>query len=684
MPRLGTARGVVVATYREPDAGSDAVVGAQLSPGASATSVTLSGFRREELGQLLSRLSGEPANARLVEWLHAQTAGNPYFAQELLRLLRSRGLTDDREPPERLSLPESIGNVLRARLAMLPAEATDMLAQAAVLGQEFDLATLRALSGISWHALADMLNGAVQAWVLLPIQGRSDRYGFVHALMRETLYDELPERRRAALHLRAGQALEQGASGGSSDVDQLAEHFLRAGPDRDPDSAVRYAQQAGQEAIARLGYDEAAAYFRRALDAQRGLDDPLRRLELLLQLGDANVRAGDWPSALEAFERAAREALELGRPRDLARAALGIGARLQGFEVRLYDRRQIELLKTARAELGDVDTDLKAQLLARLSVALSFAEPIPRRQELSRQAEEAAERGGDAATRAYGYAGRPVTSSPVQRTSICACVVLLNRHGWLSGRAMWNCRCWRAGCESLDCSNPATFRAPMLRSMRSPRSAQELRLPLYLWCVPHWRGTRALMEGRLEAGRRLNDEVQAIGRNANSDNAAMLVQSQRLCMLLEAGQTEEALILCEREFRPARFPAAWPWMTKLLAGAGRTIEASGLLDRLVAADFADIPDDAQWLGCMTSIAEACSILHAQPAAEVTYRLLAPYGHRFALTGIAAACFGSVSRHLGMLAHVLGRWDEAEAHFDDAIRDNRRAGAPLLVAHALRC
>ena len=76
------------------------------------------------------------------------------------------------------------------------------------------------------------------------------------------------------------------------------------------------------------------------------------------------------------------------------------------------------------------------------------------------------------------------------------------------------------------------------------------------------------MEGRLEAGRRLNDEVQAIGRNANSDNAAMLVQSQRLYMLLEAGQTEEALILCEREFRPARFPAAWPWMTKLLAGAG--------------------------------------------------------------------------------------------------------------------
>ena len=59
------------------------------------------------------------------------------------------------------------------------------------------------------------------------------------------------------------------------------------------------------------------------------------------------------------------------------------------------------------------------------------------------------------------------------------------------------------------------------------------------------------------------------------------------------------------------------------------------------------------VGCLTSIAEACSIRHAEPAAEVPYRVLAPYVHRFALTGTAAACLGSDSRHLGMLAHVLG-------------------------------
>jgi eukaryotic-like serine/threonine-protein kinase len=121
VPRLRTARGAVVATYREPDAGTDAAVTAQLALGTQPTSVRLSGLRREELGQLLSRLSDEPATARLVEWMHGQTAGNPYFAKELFRWLRSRGLADAREPPEWLSVPDSIRNVLRARLAMLPA-----------------------------------------------------------------------------------------------------------------------------------------------------------------------------------------------------------------------------------------------------------------------------------------------------------------------------------------------------------------------------------------------------------------------------------------------------------------------------------------------------------------------------------------------------------------------------------
>ena len=213
--------------------------------------------------------------------------------------------------------------------------------------------------------------------------------------------------------------------------------------------------------------------------------------------------------------------------------------------------------------------------------------------------------------------------------------------------------------------------------------AERLRLPLYLWCVPLWQGMRALMQGRLADCEPLTDQVQAIGQRAGSDNAAMLAQSQRVVWLLETGRAQESLELCEQAFRPTQFPAAWPWMARLLAAGGRAIEATAVLDRLAASDFADVPDDAQWLGCMTCVAEACLLLGHRDAAEAAYRRLSPFAHRFALTGTASACFGSVARHLGMLAQVLGRYQDAAAHFHRALGDNRRAGAPLLVAHTLR-
>ena len=66
---------------------------------------------------------------------------------------------------------------------------------------------------------------------------------------------------------------------------------------------------------------------------------------------------------------------------------------------------------------------------------------------------------------------------------------------------------------------------------------------MYLWCIPLWRGMRALMEGRLDDWRQLDEEVQTNRKISNSDNPALLVQFLRLCMLLEASPTEEALVL---------------------------------------------------------------------------------------------------------------------------------------------
>lgn len=70
------------------------------------------------------------------------------------------------------------------------------------------------------------------------------------------------------------------------------------------------------------------------------------------------------------------------------------------------------------------------------------------------------------------------------------------------------------------------------------------------------------------------------------------------------------------------------------------------------------------------------------AAEQLYDLILPYRSRFAVDAIGAACYGSMSRPLGVLATVLGRRSQAAEHFDEPIAAHRGCGATALVAETL--
>jgi hypothetical protein len=86
---------------------------------------------------------------------------------------------------------------------------------------------------------------------------------------------------------------------------------------------------------------------------------------------------------------------------------------------------------------------------------------------------------------------------------------------------------------------------------------------------------------------------------------------------------------------------------------------------------------------IASVAEACVELGHRDAAQQLLPIISPYADRFATGGIGAICFGSMHRHLGLLAECAGDLDEADAHFRRALQANRRAGATLLIAHTQR-
>jgi predicted ATPase len=233
----------------------------------------------------------------------AETEGNPFFVAEVLRHLSETGGVQYRgdrwvitAPVEELGIPEGVRDVVGQRLSRLSEDANRALRVASVVGLEFDGTVVRAAGDFGEDALIAVLDEAVAASLVTEVPGGL-RYRFGHALVRATLYDELSAARRMSLHRRVAEALEAGNAGDlDSQLPALAQHWARASaPGTEMAQAVDYATRAGDRALALLAHDEAATYYRQALDLLEGAgrDKDARRLDLLIALGEAQRRAGD-------------------------------------------------------------------------------------------------------------------------------------------------------------------------------------------------------------------------------------------------------------------------------------------------------------------------------------------------------------------------------------------------------
>ncbi len=119
----------------------------------------------------------------------------------------------------------------------------------------------------------------------------------------------------------------------------------------------------------------------------------------------------------------------------------------------------------------------------------------------------------------------------------------------------------------------------------------------------------------------------------------------------------------------------------MAAVCGEVSAARTALDA-AAGRLPELPLDSEWLPAVTQAAEAVQLVGGHPAARWLHDALLPHADRFVVEGIGAMLRGSVHRHLGGLAALLGDRAAAEAHFDQALEANRRTGARLLVARTL--
>ncbi|WP_254647795.1 BTAD domain-containing putative transcriptional regulator [Streptomyces sp. GbtcB6] len=252
---------------------------------------------------LVRRTLGEEPQEEFTAACHRATAGNPLLLRQLLRALHARGTRPDAAHSGGVAEAGSraVSGLVLGRMARLPAEAREAAQAVAVLGDgTAGLAEVAALMARPEAEAAQAIVPLVQAEILR----EGHPYAFVHPLVGDAVYRELPPGERQLRHERAARAL----SAAGAPPERTAAQLLLAPHRGDPD-VVDVLCAAAREAAGRGAPDAAATYLTRVLDEPPA---PERRPGILLDLGRAET-LGNGPAAVEHLRQAYDTLADPGR-----------------------------------------------------------------------------------------------------------------------------------------------------------------------------------------------------------------------------------------------------------------------------------------------------------------------------------------------------------------------------------
>ena len=675
--QIGQSRILILGCYRDMELSRQHRLSetlAQLSREPVFLRETLRGLDLEDTGRFIQSATDSTPSRNLVEAIYSHTEGNPFFTSEVIRLLSDRGELDLARTGSigSIRIPEGVREVIGQRLNRLSDSCNQVLTMASVIGREFDFGLLRILDPEkSEDALLETVDEAAAARLIEELPGAIDRYRFSHALVQQTLSEELTTSRRVRLHARVAIALEDLYAGqADAHAAELAQHFAEAEAHLGPEKMVRFSLTAGNRALAAYAFEEALVHFDRALEAREGqpMDDELA--DLLFGKGLAMVVTLDRHRVHEAVETLARaldhyvaannttqavavanaylpalaghrtgmvellsRVLTVTAPGSLeAGRLLSLYGRLKGHQDGDYQSAQEAFDEALAIAEREGDAGLEMQVLAAGSYVDFFhlqhagcIEKTRRVLELGRQVDDPAAQ----LLALYGsaHAHTALGNFAEARKHSAACLEMGERFRdryWLAGAllrmvatAMWEGD-WQSAREFSD-------RALEL-SDRDPRVL----------------GTRVLLEGYVGESEQASEFIQR------------LIATRRLTSAIEEAGAGNA-------YTAATIPMA-ARMANGQTGIGDAREAA---DSMLASEIATpLFRNAAHVG----LAMMSVIAHDPEGAQRQFNALLPS------KGIFVTQLGMAIDHiLGLLCHTLGDFKLASAYFEDALAFCRKAG-----------
>jgi DNA-binding CsgD family transcriptional regulator/tetratricopeptide (TPR) repeat protein len=644
----------------------------------------LEGLSNLDVSEFVRRVTEGRTSARLPEIARTianLTGGNAFLMCELWRaLLETDAIAGDEGELRlagsllaQLETPDSVREVVSARLARLAPATIELLELAATAGAEFELAIVRRGARLQDRELIAALDETIRSGIVVEMPGRQLAYRFSHELVRRAVYDRLSGVRRAELHLRVGEAIEAAEGRSARTLADLAHHFAAATAVAGVERAIRYNVLAAQAAADALAFDEAAQMLMAAHGL--GIDDARERAEVLLELGTTRHKAGSALDAREALASAAQIGRELADAELLARAA----ARYEEASWRPgMVRGAVELLEEAAAALGEDESELNVELLGGLARALDGQGEHERGAKVRAHAIELARRLEDRAglatvlVRSYWSRGATPIEEILEMLNEAHAIGEELGDMELQAEAM----SWRAPAFVAISDIPAArSEAAALRRM-----AEITRQPFNLHVAEHYGAAIALSDGELDAAEAMAARSEVAGRMLTGRDASGTYGIQMFSLRREQGRLAELasviriLVAGEHERSPWR-----PGLASLLVELGMESAAKSELTQ-IASEGLDGFRESLWLASLTYLTDASVAVNDETIAALLYPELAPLAGSNVMVGHLVAYYGAADRYLGMLAGTLGEWELAEAHFERALAANLAMEAKTWLAH----